>query len=331
MRFSAMAPDGAVRSLGETRGYVASLALSADAAKLYYVPGAHGHAWEQGTPVIEVDVETGEETVLVELNDLAEAQLGLRLGGTYNIAADPDGSRLYIGFNSGTAGEESFGEVVLAVVHLSDAAPNPDSSPDGSTGQALELREATEEFGLVEPLTGMHGHAAAVADVDRDGWPDLIVGTFADRPPEDYAVRGADGPSPDRLLRGGPFGYELTDDMGSTLMRTSGAAWGDLDGDGDLEAVLARNVRNDADRTVVYENDEGQLREAVVLDDTRGARSVGVVDFDGDSRLDLLVTEDRWSGGSTALFRNEGGLTFADVTTESGLPDDVHALGIGVG
>lgn len=114
----ALEPDGTIRTLGLAGGYTTSLALSADETTLYYVPGAHGDSWEQGTPVIAVDVATGEQATLVELNEMAEDELNLRLGGTYNVAADPTGRYLYIGFNSGPAGEDSFGEVVLVVVHL---------------------------------------------------------------------------------------------------------------------------------------------------------------------------------------------------------------------
>jgi len=114
----ALETDGTIRGLGPAGGYAASLALSPDDTTLYYVPGAHGNSWEMGTPVIAVDVATGKKTTLVELNELAEDQLDLRLGGTYNIAVDPSGQYLFIGFNGGRAGEESFGEVVLIVVHL---------------------------------------------------------------------------------------------------------------------------------------------------------------------------------------------------------------------
>jgi hypothetical protein len=83
------------------------------------VPGAHGDSWVQGTPLISVDTGTGEETIVVELNDLAEEHLGLRLGGTYNVAVDPSGRVLYLGMNAGIVGtDSSFGEVVLLVVHL---------------------------------------------------------------------------------------------------------------------------------------------------------------------------------------------------------------------
>jgi hypothetical protein len=112
-------PTGEIRDLGPARGYVASLALHPSGERFFYVPEAHGRSWEQRTPVVSVDTKSGSEEVLVELNPLAEEQLGLRLGGSYNLAVDPSGRLLYVGLNAGPQGdEETFGEVVLMVVHL---------------------------------------------------------------------------------------------------------------------------------------------------------------------------------------------------------------------
>jgi hypothetical protein len=115
----ALDPDGAIRTLGPVRDYVTSVALHPGGDRLFYVPGAHGSAWEYGAPLIEVDTETGQERVVVELRELGEDALGLRLGGTYNVAVDPGGEIVYIGMNAGTLdSDESFGEVVLVIVHL---------------------------------------------------------------------------------------------------------------------------------------------------------------------------------------------------------------------
>jgi DNA-binding beta-propeller fold protein YncE len=111
--------DGQLHEMGPVRGYTASLAMSPDGSKLYYVPGAHGSSFEQGTPVIEVDTATGTEREVVRLNDLAEPQLHLRLGGSYDVVLDPSGSSLFVGLNAGDpTAKEAFGAVVLAVVKL---------------------------------------------------------------------------------------------------------------------------------------------------------------------------------------------------------------------
>jgi hypothetical protein len=116
-----LSADGTFSDLGPVEDYVASLAVAPDGGTIYYVPGAHGSGADFGTPLIAVDVDTGEHTVIVNLNDLIEPALGVTAGGTYNIVADPGGERLFIGLNAGPLGErgETFGTVVLAVVELS--------------------------------------------------------------------------------------------------------------------------------------------------------------------------------------------------------------------
>jgi hypothetical protein len=114
----ALRPDGTIDDLGAARGYTTSLALSPDGTRVFYVPGAHGDSAEQGTPLVAVDTRTGEQTTLVELNELVRAELGLTLGGSYSVAVDQSGERVYVSMNAGPDAEEPWGEVVLVVVDL---------------------------------------------------------------------------------------------------------------------------------------------------------------------------------------------------------------------
>lgn len=206
-------------------------------------------------------------------------------------------------------------------------------APIEASDGGIALVDATEAFGLVDPLTGIMGHAAAWGDVNGDLVVDLFAGTFANRPVEKYQVRGADGPGPDRVLLGGAAGFV---DLGidADLGRTSGAVFADLDLDGDLDLVVSRNPqpgreRGDAPSTV-YRNEAGTLVEVAGagLDPLLGGRSIGVLDIDQDRLPDLILVEDRWTGGSTAVYRNLGDLRFEDATRRFGFPSDVHGLGI---
>jgi hypothetical protein len=117
--FFVMEPSGGIRVLGPARGYTASMAMHPDGDRFFYVPDAHGGSSQANTPLISVDIISGEEEVVAELNPLAEERLGLTLGGSYDIAVDPSGATVLIGMNSGTLGsEDDYGEVALLVVHL---------------------------------------------------------------------------------------------------------------------------------------------------------------------------------------------------------------------
>ena len=189
----------------------------------------------------------------------------------------------------------------------------------------------TEAYGLVEPLIGMFGHAAAWGDVNGDLLPDLIVGTFADRSTERYEQRGATEPAPDRLLVQRDGRFTAHEGFPASFGRSSGAVFADLDNDGDVDLVVARNVKDGQDlaATTVYENVGGAF-EAVdsgIAADL-GGRSIAVLDYDGDGTLDLFITEDRYRGGHSRLYRNTGGLHFIDVTAAAGLPDALAGLGV---
>lgn len=111
--------DGKLETMGPARGYTASLALSPDGRTVYYVPDAHGSAYKEGTPVIALDTASGEERVVVKLNDLVEPKIGLRLGGTYDVVLSEDGRTLFVGLNAGPPDSKStFGVPVLAAVKV---------------------------------------------------------------------------------------------------------------------------------------------------------------------------------------------------------------------
>lgn len=200
---------------------------------------------------------------------------------------------------------------------------------------SISFEDVTASVGLDEPFKGMHGHTAIWSDPNGDDWPDLFVGTFADREPEAYQERGAEGPAPDRLLLGGNGTFAVDETFPGAFSRSSGGVGADLDNDGDLDLVVARNTDEPEpgqDPTQVFENVDGSLHvvENSGIPHDLGGRSVGVLDYDQDGLLDLFIAEDRFAGGTSVLFRNEGGLSFSDANAEAGIPDGVHGLGVAV-
>ncbi len=121
----------------------------------------------------------------------------------------------------------------------------------------------------------------------------------------------------------GKRGSWLPEDMGS------GAAWGDYDGDGWLDLVVANEAgpidRSDAERrhsparlTLYHNEHDGTFRD--VTDkaglDLRGSlMAVAWADYDDDGHLDLVVT----TYGRNTLYHGNGDGTFTDRSAESGI------------
>jgi hypothetical protein len=107
--------DGSLEVLGDPGGTTTSIATTPDGSHIFWMPEAHGGAWEIGAPIMEMDTATREIRELVSLVDPFDQALGLLPGGSYSIVYD-DG-RLILGVNASPVDDDSgFGDVVLVVV-----------------------------------------------------------------------------------------------------------------------------------------------------------------------------------------------------------------------
>lgn len=130
-----------------------------------------------------------------------------------------------------------------------------------------------------------------------------------------------------------PHGIELTDvtfDMpeqfGGGRTQPYSLAFGsatliaDLDDDGDLDVVLARADTAYGGPTVLLEN-QGGFAQLVPHPDFsiwfsgRAAHAVSAADYDADGDLDVFIGFE----GHDVLLRNDGGLSFTDVTLVAGV------------
>ncbi|MEK6235578.1 MAG: VCBS repeat-containing protein, partial [Planctomycetales bacterium] len=214
----------------------------------------------------------------------------------------------------------------------------------------IRFEDVTEQAGLREPLKGIMGHGGAWGDFDGDGKLDLYVGGFCDRPAEDYApAKSAVRNQLFRNLGDGRFASAKQPAL-EYFGRTSGAVFADLNNNGALDLYVANNAkpravnptleeprrqarlrrsnlfRNDAGKFTDVSQSSGACPQALLT-----ARNIGVLDYDQDGLLDLLVLEDKFTRDPrSVLFRNLGGLKFKDVNREAGLPDDLFGLGLAV-
>ena len=76
-----------------------------------------------------------------------------------------------------------------------------------------------------------------------------------------------------------------------------GTAWGDYDGDGDLDLYVA----NDNSANVLYRNDAGTFTATGQAADAGSGRGTAWGDYDGDGDLDLYVANDN---SANVLYRN---------------------------
>jgi len=202
---------------------------------------------------------------------------------------------------------------------------------------ALFLNARDGTFVDVAPSCGLDVQAptadASLADYDDDGDLDLFMTTYADVP------YGED-PAEQRnfLFRndgaGGDLAFtDVTEAAGLAVSGRSGSAWGDLDGDLDLDLVTV-SWRTE-DPTFVYRNDGGgsftDVTPANVSEDDVRGFAPTLVDYDEDGDLDLLTTGDFMT---SRVYRNDGGFTFTDVTqtvVDGGPLDDDNGMGSAFG
>jgi hypothetical protein len=106
--------------VGATPRQIASLALDPGGRYLYYTPGAHGRSEEDGTPIVQYDIQTGRKKVLAFLHPFYQKQYGCMLRGTYSSAVDPKGDKLYVTWNV-SRGSKVWDSCALTVIHIPPA------------------------------------------------------------------------------------------------------------------------------------------------------------------------------------------------------------------
>jgi hypothetical protein len=117
-----------------------------------------------------------------------------------------------------------------------------------------------------------------------------------------------------------------------------GAAWGDMDGDGDLDLVLSGQDSAGNRQLRVYTNGgapgyaiNATQTEVFGLNNGLQSGEVALGDLNGDGRLDIVVTGNRGGAATRQILvaRNNGGLSFSSIPVDagSGLDGGEPALG----
>jgi hypothetical protein len=104
--------------------YITSLDADATGRYLYYVPGAHGGAERDGTPVVQFDTRTRTRKVIAFLHPFHRERYGATLTGTFSSALSPAGDKLYVTWNV-IRGAKAWDCCALTVIHIPESERQP--------------------------------------------------------------------------------------------------------------------------------------------------------------------------------------------------------------
>jgi hypothetical protein len=195
-----------------------------------------------------------------------------------------------------------------------------------------KFREVTEKAGLTRYMNAI---TAIAFDYDHDGYADLFVGSYFQpvdifKPktprffPESFeTANNGGGVTVFHNNRDGTF----TDVTVQTGLKTSGwvldLGHGDADNDGWDDLYVACDFGTDR---FFVNNRDGTFTdktETAIGFDTKKGMNAEWGDFDNDGLLDIYVTNitDDYMREGNFLWRNNGNLTFTDVSRETGTSD----------
>ncbi|HEX5053237.1 MAG TPA: VCBS repeat-containing protein [Planctomycetota bacterium] len=156
-----------------------------------------------------------------------------------------------------------------------------------------------------------------VRDVDGDGRADVFVGTTFGTQSRLFLGTGQGDAGK------GAFRDATASNLPALPLSVGDAEFGDIDGDGDLDLVLAEwgpgsPMKNDGGRTRLWRNDGGVFTDVTneCMPDVlvRFSWELELVDVDNDFDLDVLVSSKRSPG--SFLFLNDGTGRFTDVSKQ---------------
>jgi FG-GAP-like repeat len=154
---------------------------------------------------------------------------------------------------------------------------------------------------VVEYSSGGYGPASvAVADVNGDGKPDIVVANFCGSSCGQAGTVGV-------LLGNGDGTFRTAVTYGSGGYNASSVAIADVNGDGKPDIVVANSCGSSSSCTgpvgtvgVLLGNGDGTFQTAVTYDSGGiNARGVAIADVNGDGKPDLLVINESCSSSTT--------------------------------
>jgi len=296
-----------------------------------------GNADDSGEPIapVVVDATATRVAIACEQPEQREARGPMFLHNPTGDWRDQTGAEnlwsLYGGAGMAVADFDDDG-------HIDIFLPNADAD---QLFMGLEGGGYADESSVRLPSESDVGVGATAVDVDGDGDLDIFVAVYL---------------APNRLLvndGSGVFSESTAAWLQEQTRLSNGSAWGDIDGDGDLDAFVANygswdetwlstapTAPTTTPRDTLWLNDgDGEFRN---VDDQLGsmdsagafAFTGGFWDIDDDGDLDLIAVNDYryeydWAEPVRLLINDDG--RFIDADPSVGLDLEVEGMGLAVG
>ena len=100
--------------------YITSLDVDPTGRYIYYIPGAHGGADKDGSPVVQYDLKTKTRKVIAFLNPYYKETYGASPMGTYSVALSDKGDTLFVTWNT-NRGSKNWDCCALTVIHIPES------------------------------------------------------------------------------------------------------------------------------------------------------------------------------------------------------------------
>ncbi|MDD1649458.1 MAG: FG-GAP-like repeat-containing protein [Methylococcaceae bacterium] len=193
-------------------------------------------------------------------------------------------------------------------------------------------RYASDQLPQISDFT----HAAAAADIDRDGDLDIFAGNGYGKIPPYFLMNDGTG----HFVRDDTRLPNATGEILDTVTRIThfaGAEFADLDQDGWADLILTAAAAQPYEQfrnTTVFWNQQGRFVQGQVTQlpqparpESRSDMEVGIADFDGDGLKDIVLVGSTGTadGSFVQLFKSLGNRQFDDVSA-SRLPQEFREI-----
>jgi len=105
--------------------YITSLDIDPTGRYIYYVPGAHGGAERDGSPVVQFDLKTKTKKVLAFLHPFYKEKYGAIPSGSYSVALSDKGDKLFITWNTNRSTAKVWECMAMTVLNIPEAERVP--------------------------------------------------------------------------------------------------------------------------------------------------------------------------------------------------------------